>query len=38
MTTTPKIINEIIKTYFSIDDFTKIIEKCYDSNIGKKFK
>ena len=31
-----QIIDERIKTYFENDDFTKIIEKCYDSNIGKK--
>jgi len=29
------IIDNRIKTYFQNDDFTKIIEKCYESNIGK---
>ena len=31
-----QIINERINTYFENDAFIKIIEKCYDSNIGKK--
>lgn len=29
------IIDNRIKTYFQNDDFKKIIEKCYESNIGK---